>query len=254
MKKIFLLLTALLLSTNAAFASTCPCMDKTAKEENCSAVKEFFEKCDYQIEQKKILEELNLSKEQYNQVKVLYKQKDATTKPLEKQLKKEIKIEEKLLISQATKEQIAQQQDKMVSLKNEINAADKKFTKGFHKILTPNQKIKLYEIKIKKIMDGSLDLFLNECGCGVDCNCKEDCDCGCNEKNSGSSTTIDLNSVINTIFTPQQQQQIKDQSKQIQEHVQQQIQEHSQDLNKEVQKGIDTLQKTLDCNCKQPAK
>ena len=264
MKKILFILTlsALVLSSQAN-AAVCNCKVNTPEEEECSTIKEFFGKCEYQIERKKILEDLQLTEDQTEQVNLLLKQKDKKVKPLKKELKKLNTQKEEMVSQKASDLEIAAQNQKIASVNNQIDDINKNFTKSFNRILTRNQKIKLYEIKIKKIMDNTLDVFMEECDCSsAECKCKEGCDCGCKDAPTAAQEeeTIDLNSIINTIFTPQQQQQIKEQSKQIQQQVkdqsiklqqqfQQQINSSSQDFHKEVQKQLDNVQRTLNCSC-----
>ena len=263
MKKILFILTlSALVISSQAHAAVCNCKINTPDEEECSTIKEFFGKCEYQIERKKILEDLQLTEDQTEQVNLLLKQKDKKVKPLKKELKKLNTQKEEMVSQKASDIEIAAQNQKIASISNQIDDINKNFTKSFNRILTRNQKIKLYEIKIKKIMDNTLDVFMDECGCSsAECRCKEGCNCGCSEKaQSQTEETIDLNSVINTIFTPQQQQQIKEQSKQIQQQVkdqsiklqqqfQQQINSSSQDFHKEVQKQLDNVHRTLNCSC-----
>ena len=85
MKKLLFILTlsALVLSSQAN-AAVCNCKVNTPEEEECSTIKEFFGKCEYQIERKKILEDLQLTEDQTEQVNLLLKQKDKKVKPLKK--------------------------------------------------------------------------------------------------------------------------------------------------------------------------
>ncbi len=132
------------------------------QKNECSKIKHFFGKCPHQIEQKRMLEELNLSKSQMKQVKEIYLNKKSETKPVYKQIDKTIKTRNKLVKTNASKDVIAVQDEKIAELSNQIKVSEKNFKKQFESILTPEQRIKLFEMKIKKLMDGTLDIFLND--------------------------------------------------------------------------------------------
>ena len=224
MKKIIFILTlsAMVLSSQAN-AAVCNCKTNTYDDEDCTTIKEFLGKCQYQIERKKMMEDLQLTDDQVEQVNLLLKQKDKKVKPLKKELKQLNTQKEEMVAQKASDLEIAAQNQKIANVDNQIYKINKEFSKSFNKILTRNQQIKFYEIKIKKIMDNTLNVFMDECS--------DECNCGCNEKSTTQTEeTIDLNSIINTIFTPQQQQQIKEQSKQIQ----QQVKDQSKQIHQQI--------------------
>ena len=129
MKKILFILTlSALVISSQAHAAVCNCNINTPDEEECSTIKEFFGKCEYQIERKKILEDLQPTEDQTEQVNLLLKQKDKKVKPLKKELKKLNTQKEEMVSQKASDIEIAAQNQKIASISNQIDDINKNFT------------------------------------------------------------------------------------------------------------------------------